>query len=59
YTLEIRAVSCDEMYVDFTNLFDELKIADPVAFAEHLRAEVRRETGCPASIGIGASSEFC
>nr|CDJ88679.1 DNA-repair protein domain containing protein [Haemonchus contortus] len=32
-----------------------LQIADPVAFAEHLRAEVRRETGCPASIGIGRS----
>nr|CDJ95105.1 BRCT and DNA-repair protein domain containing protein [Haemonchus contortus] len=55
YTLEIRAVSCDEMYVDCTKFFDELQIADPVAFAEHLRAEVRRETGCPASIGIGRS----
>ncbi|VDO25166.1 unnamed protein product [Haemonchus placei] len=37
----------------FTRMSSKLQIADPVAFAEHLRAEVRRETGCPASIGIG------
>ncbi|RCN45235.1 ImpB/MucB/SamB family protein [Ancylostoma caninum] len=56
YTLEIKAVSCDEMYVDCTKLFDELRIRDPVSFAEHLRDEIRRETGCPASVGIGRST---
>ncbi|VDL79575.1 unnamed protein product [Nippostrongylus brasiliensis] len=56
YTLEIRAVSCDEMYVDCTELFAELRISNPVAFAEHLRAEIKRNTGCPASVGIGENT---
>ncbi|VDM60883.1 unnamed protein product, partial [Angiostrongylus costaricensis] len=30
-----------------------VRISDPQAFAEHLRAEIRQETGCPASVGIG------
>ncbi|KAL6742883.1 hypothetical protein Aduo_015982 [Ancylostoma duodenale] len=56
YTLEIKAVSCDEMYIDCSKLFDELRIRDAASFAEHLRAEIRRETGCPASVGIGRST---
>ncbi|CAJ0589986.1 unnamed protein product [Cylicocyclus nassatus] len=56
YTLEIRAVSCDEMYVDCTKLLNEMHIGDAVAFAEHLRAEIKQETGCPASVGIGKST---
>ncbi|KJH50472.1 BRCA1 protein [Dictyocaulus viviparus] len=55
YTLEIKAVSCDEMYIDCTKLLDELRISDPEEFAQHLREEIRRETGCPASVGIGRS----
>ncbi|KHJ94484.1 ImpB/MucB/SamB family protein [Oesophagostomum dentatum] len=56
YTLEIKAVSCDEMYVDCTKLLNEMSISDVKAFAEHLRAEIKRETGCTASVGIGRST---
>lgn len=55
YTLEIRAVSCDEMYIDCTKVLEQSRIGNPVAFAEHLRAEIKQETGCPASVGIGGS----
>uniref|UniRef100_A0A1I7XES1 UmuC domain-containing protein n=1 Tax=Heterorhabditis bacteriophora TaxID=37862 RepID=A0A1I7XES1_HETBA len=55
YTLDIRAVSCDEMYIDCTKLFKLLNISDATLFAEHLRSEIKRETGCPASIGIGSN----
>ncbi|KAE9414462.1 hypothetical protein Angca_003715, partial [Angiostrongylus cantonensis] len=53
YTLDIKAVSCDEMYIDCTDLFNNVQISDAQAFAEHLRAEIRQKTGCPASVGIG------
>ncbi|KAK6753553.1 hypothetical protein RB195_012880 [Necator americanus] len=56
YTLEIKAVSCDEMYIDFTNLLKELRINNAASVAEHLRAEIKRETGCPASVGIGSNT---
>ncbi|VDM69107.1 unnamed protein product [Strongylus vulgaris] len=56
YTLEIKAVSCDEMYVDFTKLLNEMRIGDVTAFAEHLRTEIKLETGCTASVGIGKNT---
>ncbi|XP_017030967.1 DNA repair protein Rev1 [Drosophila kikkawai] len=52
YTLNIEAVSCDEMFVELTDMVDELKV-DVMAFVEHLRQEVRTKTGCPCSAGVG------
>ncbi|KAH8296423.1 hypothetical protein KR054_005946 [Drosophila jambulina] len=54
YTLNIEAVSCDEMFVELTDMVDELKV-DVMAFVEHLRQEVRTKTGCPCSAGVGAN----
>ncbi|XP_020807605.1 DNA repair protein REV1 [Drosophila serrata] len=52
YTLNIEAVSCDEMFVELTDMVSELKV-DVIAFVEHLRQEVRTKTGCPCSAGVG------
>ncbi|KAH8260623.1 hypothetical protein KR038_009064 [Drosophila bunnanda] len=52
YTLNIEAVSCDEMFVELTDMVNELKV-DVMAFVEHLRQEVRTKTGCPCSAGVG------
>ncbi|KAH8239182.1 hypothetical protein KR032_001560 [Drosophila birchii] len=54
YTLNIEAVSCDEMFVELTDMVDELKV-DVMAFVEHLRQEVRTKTGCPCSAGVGSN----
>ncbi|VDO94362.1 unnamed protein product [Heligmosomoides polygyrus] len=40
------------MYIDCTKVLEQSRIGNPVAFAEHLRAEIKQETGCPASVGI-------
>ncbi|KAH8303594.1 hypothetical protein KR018_005623 [Drosophila ironensis] len=52
YTLNIEAVSCDEMFVELTDMVAELQV-DVMAFVGHLRQEVRRKTGCPCSAGVG------
>ncbi|XP_030570515.1 DNA repair protein REV1 [Drosophila novamexicana] len=52
YTLNIEAVSCDEMFVDLTDLLQELQV-DVMTFVTHLRQEVRDITGCPCSAGVG------
>lgn len=52
YTLNIEAVSCDEMFVDLTDLLQELQV-DVMTFVTHLRQEVRKITGCPCSAGVG------
>ncbi|KAG7301963.1 hypothetical protein JYU34_013407 [Plutella xylostella] len=54
YTLDIEAVSCDEMYVDCTEL---LKTIDVSAhdFASALRMEMKEKTGCPCSTGFGGN----
>ncbi|XP_023169812.2 DNA repair protein REV1 [Drosophila hydei] len=52
YTLNIEAVSCDEMFVDLTDLLHELQV-DVMTFVTHLRQEVRDVTGCPCSAGVG------
>lgn len=52
YTLNIEAVSCDEMFVDLTDLLQELQV-DVMTFVTHLRQEVRQITGCPCSAGVG------
>ncbi|KAH8415710.1 hypothetical protein KR222_010654 [Zaprionus bogoriensis] len=52
YTLNIEAVSCDEMFVELTDLVQELQV-DVMSFVTHLRQEVRDKTGCPCSAGVG------
>ncbi|RZC35538.1 DNA repair protein REV1 [Asbolus verrucosus] len=54
YTLDIEAVSCDEMYVDITEIFRifNLSVED---WARHIRAEIMSVTGCPCSTGFGAN----
>nr|XP_044250416.1 DNA repair protein Rev1 [Drosophila takahashii] len=54
YTLNIEAVSCDEMFVELTDLVDELKL-DVMAFVGHLRQEVLAKTGCPCSAGVASN----
>lgn len=52
YTLDIEAVSCDEMFVDLTALLNEMKL--PIGyFVKYLRDEVKNKTQCPCSAGIG------
>lgn len=52
YTLDIEAVSCDEMYVDVTNILKETRMS-VYEWAGHIRNEIRTETGCPCSTGFG------
>ncbi|XP_039756806.1 DNA repair protein Rev1 isoform X2 [Pararge aegeria] len=54
YTLDIEAVSCDEMYVDCTELLKTLNVSvHDFAFA--IRDEIKRKTGCPCSTGFGGN----
>ncbi|KHN73850.1 DNA repair protein REV1 [Toxocara canis] len=55
YTLDIRAVSCDEMYVDLNSLCTQLRIMDVMGVVTTIREEIRAETGCNASVGVGPS----
>ena len=52
YTLDIMAVSCDEMFVDLTSLCRDLGM-DPMAFVQKLRDQIFSMTGCPCSVGLG------
>ena len=52
YTLEIQAVSCDEMLVDLTTLLQDTK-SSATDVVENLRQEVFESTGCTASVGLG------
>lgn len=54
YTLDIEAVSCDEMYVDISQILRETG-CDVEQWATHIRKEITRETGCPCSTGFGAN----
>lgn len=54
YTLNIEAVSCDEMFVELTDLAHELNV-DVMAFVSHLRQEVYSKTGCPCSAGVAGN----
>ena len=53
YTLDIQAVSCDEMLVDLSSLIDSISNLDILSFCETLREEIFDVTQCTASIGIG------
>lgn len=51
YTLDIEAVSCDEMYVEITNLLSETGISVE-EWADYIRNEITTATGCPCSTGM-------
>lgn len=55
YTLEVEAVSCDEMYVDLTELILALKPMHPLTFVSYLRDKIQKETNCPCSAGLGSN----
>ncbi|KAG5864710.1 hypothetical protein JTB14_028543 [Gonioctena quinquepunctata] len=54
YTLDIEAVSCDEMYVDVSNILKETGLSVD-EWATHIRKEIMEVTGCPSSTGFGAN----
>lgn len=53
YTLDIKAISCDEVYIDLTELCNDIGINDPLRVVEEIRREIFEETGCSASAGLG------
>lgn len=54
YTLDIEAVSCDEMYADCTDILNAAKLS-PLEFAKIIRKEIRNKTDCPVSTGFGTN----
>lgn len=54
YTLDIEAVSCDEMYVDISQILRESGL-NVEEWATHIRKQITEETGCPCSTGFGAN----
>ncbi|XP_031832389.2 rev1 DNA directed polymerase [Nomia melanderi] len=54
YTLDIEAVSCDEMYADCTKILEECCVT-PMEFASAIRQEIKGKTGCPVSTGFGSN----
>ncbi|XP_023724499.1 DNA repair protein REV1 isoform X2 [Cryptotermes secundus] len=54
FTLDIEAVSCDEMFVDCTSVLQNTR-ASLMQFASFLRQEIEEKTGCTASAGFGAN----
>ncbi|XP_064084428.1 DNA repair protein Rev1-like [Macrobrachium nipponense] len=52
FTHDIEAVSCDEMYVDLTEILNDCQVA-PLEFVSYLRQEVQAATKCPCSAGVG------
>ncbi|XP_061376729.1 DNA repair protein Rev1 [Danaus plexippus] len=54
YTLDIEAVSCDEMYVDCTELLKSMNVS-VTDFATALRDEIKSITKCPCSTGFGGN----
>lgn len=54
YTLDIEAVSCDEMYVNLHDILVSTEISVE-EFVRHIREEVQDLTRCPCSAGVGAN----
>ncbi|XP_017777658.1 PREDICTED: DNA repair protein REV1 isoform X2 [Nicrophorus vespilloides] len=54
YTLDIEAVSCDEMYVDIGNILQKTSFTVQ-EWAGHIRSVIKARTGCPCSTGFGAN----
>ncbi len=53
-TLDIQAVSCDEMLADITDVVNSLRV-EPMHVAEFLREQIFSKTQCKASVGLGSS----
>ncbi|XP_055972700.1 DNA repair protein REV1 isoform X1 [Sorex fumeus] len=54
YTHNIEAVSCDEALVDITEILAETRLT-PDEFANAVRMEIKDQTKCSASVGIGSN----
>ena len=54
YTLDIEAVSCDEMFVDLSDLLAKTNV-ECMEFVKFLRNEIKSITGCPCSAGVGSN----
>lgn len=54
FTLDIEAISCDELFIDCTELLQDTGIS-PLQFASILRTEIEQKTKCTASAGLGAN----
>ncbi|XP_027854232.2 DNA repair protein Rev1 [Aphis gossypii] len=54
YTLDVEAVSCDELYLDCSHILETTK-ASPIELAMFLRNEIKEKTQCPCSTGIGSN----
>ncbi|KAI9564501.1 hypothetical protein GHT06_008240 [Daphnia sinensis] len=52
YTLDLEAVSCDELYADITTVLRQSGLA-PADFATHLKEVIFNKTRCNASVGMG------
>uniref|UniRef100_L7M6W0 DNA repair protein REV1 n=1 Tax=Rhipicephalus pulchellus TaxID=72859 RepID=L7M6W0_RHIPC len=52
FTLDIEAISCDEMFADVTNVLQQASCS-PNEFAEFLRKKIEEKTLCTASVGLG------
>lgn len=52
YTLDLEAVSCDELYADISSVLQRSELT-PMEFATHLRSVIKEKTGCNASVGMG------
>ncbi|XP_063999649.1 DNA repair protein REV1 isoform X4 [Pogoniulus pusillus] len=54
YTHNIEAVSCDEALVDITEILTETRLT-PDELANAIRTEIKAQTKCTASIGMGSN----
>ncbi|XP_025063017.1 DNA repair protein REV1 isoform X6 [Alligator sinensis] len=54
YTHNIEAVSCDEALVDITEILTETRLT-PDEFANTIRTEIKAQTKCAASVGMGSN----
>ncbi|CEF69987.1 DNA repair protein REV1 [Strongyloides ratti] len=55
FTLNIKSISCDEMYVDFSDLCETLKILDIDELIRIVRNTVYEQTKVRCSIGCGGN----
>lgn len=54
YTLDIEAVSCDELYADLRSLLVDCHV-EVMEFVTMLRKEIYDKTGCTCSVGVGGN----
>ncbi|XP_057278388.1 DNA repair protein REV1 isoform X3 [Pezoporus wallicus] len=54
YTHNIEAVSCDEALVDITEILSETRLT-PDELANAIRTEIKAQTKCTASVGMGSN----